>query len=160
MQGVEGHRGGSAIVAPLAPTTSPARLAFASHLHAIFRPDRGMMPLDTPVEPPNWDGYGALASRLALVEGDVRDIKDTLTDLRVMIARVDANMSYLATKADVAGLEARMEARFGGVETRFGGLEARLAEKPGKTYMWGMCGILGALLMAYACGLAALAILK
>ena len=122
------------------------------------------MPLDTPVEPPNRDGYDALASRVALVEGDVRDIKETLTDLRVMIARIEAQMSHLATKADVTGLEARMEARFGGVEAhfggveaRFGGLEAKLAEKPSKTYMW---GILGALLTAYACGLAALAILK
>ena len=32
-----------------------------------------------------------------------------------------------------------------------------LAEKPSKTYMW---GILATLLTAYACGLAALAILK
>ena len=36
-------------------------------------------------------------------------------------------------------------------------LEVKLAEKPGKTYMW---GVLAALLTAYACGLAALAVLK
>jgi hypothetical protein len=113
-----------------------------------------MIPLDTPVQPPNRDGYDALASRDALVGGDVRDIKETLIDPRVMIARMDAQMSPLAAKADVAGLEARMEAGFRGVETRFGGLDAKLAETPGKTCMW---GILGALLTADACGLAALA---
>ena len=46
-------------------------------------------------------------------------------------ARWDATLPHLATKAD-------------------------LAEKPSHTYMW---GILAALLTAYACGLAALAIL-
>ena len=73
----------------------------------------------------------------------MRDIKETLTDLRVMIARMDARLDaqlpHLATKAEIAELR------------------AELAEKPNKTYMW---GILGVLLTAYACGLAALAILK
>jgi hypothetical protein len=55
-----------------------------------------------------------------------------MTDLRVMVARIDEQIPYLATKAD-------------------------LAEKPGKAYMW---GIMAALLTAYACGLAALAVLK
>jgi hypothetical protein len=55
-----------------------------------------------------------------------------VADLRVTVARIDAQIPYLATKAD-------------------------LAEKPGKAYMW---GIMAALLTAYACGLAALAILK
>ncbi len=59
--------------------------------------------MDTPAEPPDRDGSGALASRVAPVAGDVCDIKETLTDMR---------------------------------------------------------GILGMLLTAYACGLAALAILK
>jgi hypothetical protein len=36
-------------------------------------------------------------------------------------------------------------------------LKTGLADKPSKTYMW---GVLTALLTAYACGLAALAILK
>jgi hypothetical protein len=49
-----------------------------------------------------------------------------------MVARIDAQIPYLATKAD-------------------------LAEKSGKTYMW---SILPALLTAYACGLTALAVLK
>ena len=92
-----------------------------------------------PLSRPSRDGYNALASRVALVEGDVRDTKETLTDLRVMIARMDAQLPHLATKAEIAELR------------------AELAEKPNKTYMW---GILGVLLTAYACGLAALAILK
>jgi hypothetical protein len=66
------------------------------------------------------------------LETAVGDLRSTVGDLRVMVARIDAQIPYLATKAD-------------------------LEEKPGKTYMW---GIMGALLTAYACGLAALAILK
>ena len=88
--------------------------------------------MDNPVEPPNGGDYDGLASRVALVEGDVRDIKDTLTELKVMVARIDAQIPYLATKAEITTL-------------------------PSKTYMW---GILGVLLTAYACGLAALAVLK
>ena len=59
-------------------------------------------------------------------------LKSTVDDLRVLVARIEAQFPYLATKSD-------------------------LAEKPSKTYMW---GILAVLLTAYACGLAALAILK
>lgn len=136
-----------------------------------------------PVEPPSRDEYDGLTAQVALVEADVHDIKDVLGELKVMVTRIDAQIPYLATKADVAGVETRMEARIGGLETRtdariggldsrigaletrmearIGGLEARMearfAELPSKTYMW---GILGALLTAYACGLAALAILK
>lgn len=99
--------------------------------------------MDNPVEPQDGRAYDALASRVARVEGDVRSINDTLTELKVMVARMDARLDaqlpHLATKAEIAELR------------------AELAEKPGKTYMW---GILGVLLTAYACGLAALAILK
>lgn len=88
--------------------------------------------MDNALEPPNRGDYDALAARMTRVEGDVHDIKDTLSELKVMVARIDAQIPYLATKAEIAQL-------------------------PSKTYMW---GILGALLTAYACGLAALAILK
>lgn len=80
-----------------------------------------------------------LEPRVSRLETDMSEVKAILvrleasvSDLRVMVARIDAQLPHLATKAD-------------------------LAEKPSKTYMW---GILGALLTAYACGLAALAILK
>jgi hypothetical protein len=63
-----------------------------------------------------------------------------------MVARIDAQIPHLATKAEIAGLQVKIA-----------GLEVKLADKPGKTYMW---GILAALLTAYACGLAALAVLK
>jgi uncharacterized coiled-coil protein SlyX len=112
------------------------------------------MPLDTPIEPPNRGGYDALASRVALVEGDVRDIKETLTDMRVMIARMDAHMSHLATKAEIAELRTDMQTGLAELRTE---MHAGFAETPSKTYMW---GILGVLLTAYACGLAALAIVK
>jgi hypothetical protein len=59
--------------------------------------------------------------------------------LGAMDARLDATLPHLATKADLAQIE------------------VKLADKPGKSYMW---GILAALLTAYACGLAALAVLK
>ncbi len=102
--------------------------------------------MDNPVEPPTSGEYAPLALRVSRVEGDVHDLKDILVELKVMVGRIDAQIPYLATKAEIAGLEVKLA-----------GLEVKLADKPGKTYMW---GILAALLTAYACGLAALAVLK
>ena len=111
-----------------------------------------------------------MASRLSRVENDVRDLKDTLADLKTIVVRMDARLDavlpHLATKADLA----TMETRLGAMDARLDAtlphlatkadlvqLEVKLADKPGKTYMW---GVLAALLTAYACGLAALAVLK
>jgi hypothetical protein len=100
--------------------------------------------LDGPVEPSGGGPYDRDPEpRLSRVENDVRDIKDTLVELKVVVARMeaklDATLPHLATKAEIAGLE------------------VKLTDKPGKAYMW---GILAVLLTAYACGLAALAVLK
>ena len=167
--------------------------------------------MDGPVEPEGGEHYDrGIEPRLSRVEHDVRDLKDTLADLKTIVVRMDAKLDavlpHLATKADVANLEnklvamgADMDLRFGAVDAKFDAVDAKfeamdakmdakfdamdakmdaklgvmdarleatlphlatkadLADKPGKTYMW---GILAALLTAYACGLAALAVLK
>jgi hypothetical protein len=74
-------------------------------------------------------------------------VKAVLPRMEAAIIRVEATLAatlpYLATKADLAELKSDI---------------ARLdADKPSKTYMW---GILAVLLTAYACGLAGLAVLK
>lgn len=71
---------------------------------------------------------------------------------------MDAKLNRLESRG--IGTEAKLDGlsgRFDRLETRVAGVEANLAEKPSRTYMW---GILGVLLTAYACGLAALAVLK
>lgn len=141
--------------------------------------------MDGPVEPGGGEHYDrGVEPRLTRVENDVRDLKDTLAELKTMVARMDARLDavlpHLATKSDLATMETRLGAmdgrlgavdgRLGAMDGRLGALDARLdatlphlatkadlADKPGKTYMW---GILAALLTAYACGLAALAVLK
>jgi hypothetical protein len=81
--------------------------------------------------------------RVSRLEEDMRDMKSSVLRLEATTSRLEmtvvrietmvaATLPHLATKAD-------------------------LAEKPGKTYLW---GILAVLLTAYACGLAGLAILK
>jgi hypothetical protein len=77
-----------------------------------------------------------MEARISRLEEDMREIKSavgrleaTTIEIKAMLA---ATLPHLATKAE-------------------------LAEKPGKTYMW---GILAVLLTAYACGLAGLAVLK
>lgn len=77
--------------------------------------------------------------RVGRLEEDMREVKAILGRLEAMLVRMDARLEatlpHLATKAEVADLR------------------AALADKPSKTYMW---GILGVLLTAYACGLAVL----
>jgi hypothetical protein len=81
------------------------------------------------------------------LEETTKELRDTTSRLDVAIVRVeaklDATLPHLATKAEVAELRADMVAGF--------------ADKPSKTYMW---GILAVLLTAYAGGLAGLAVLK
>jgi len=92
---------------------------------------------DIPVETQGGGAYDpAMEARISRLEEDMRDVKSavarletTTIEIKAMLA---ATLPHLATKAE-------------------------LAEKPGKTYMW---GILAVLLTAYACGLAGLAVLK
>jgi hypothetical protein len=77
-----------------------------------------------------------MEARNSRLKEDTREVKSavgrleaTTIEIKAMLA---ATLPHLATKAE-------------------------LAEKPGKTYVW---GILAVLLTAYACGLAGLAVLK
>jgi hypothetical protein len=92
---------------------------------------------DTPVARHRGGPYDpAMEIRVSRLEEDMRDMKSSMTRLEMTTVRIETMLAttlpYLATKAD-------------------------LAEKPSKTYMW---GVLAVLLTAYACGLAGLAILK
>ena len=110
---------------------------------------------DIPVAGHGDDEYDPhMEERMSRVEADIHDLtastrrlEDTTSRLEhAMVrleAKLDATLPHLATKAEVAELRADMVAGF--------------ADKPSKTYMW---GILAVLLTSYACGLAGLAVLK
>ena len=92
---------------------------------------------DVPIAGQGGDPYDAgMEARITRLEEDMREVKAAISRLEATTIRIEtmltATLPHLATKAE-------------------------LAEKPSKTYMW---GILAALLTAYACGLAALAVLK
>lgn len=99
---------------------------------------------DTPVAPHDGAPYDpAMEVRVSRLEENMREEKAARSRMEATLIRIEATLPHLATKADIADLKTDI---------------ARLdADKPGKVYMW---GILGALLAAYACGLAALAVLK
>ncbi|HEY2616506.1 MAG TPA: hypothetical protein VGI78_04140 [Acetobacteraceae bacterium] len=110
---------------------------------------------DTPVEPKADDPYHpVLETRVSRLEDDVRDVKATMGRLELLVteikATLDATLPHLATKAELAELRTELKVELAALRTD-------LAGKPGKAYMG---GVLTALLTAYACGLAALAILK
>jgi hypothetical protein len=99
------------------------------------------------------------------------DVKAILAQMLPLIVRIDATLPHLATKAELGALEGKiggLDGKIGGLEGKIGDLRsemhselgklrAELAEKPSKTYLW---MVLGVLIMAYAAGLAGLAILK
>jgi hypothetical protein len=107
---------------------------------------------DTPVASQDGPPYDpAVELRVSRLEDDVRDVRSALGRLEATTLKIEtmlvATLPHLATKADVADLRTELKYE----------LATRLADKPGKTYMW---GILAALLTAYACGLAGIAFLK
>jgi hypothetical protein len=75
------------------------------------------------------------------LEDDMRQVKAALARLEPLIVRIDERLTstlpHLATKAELT--------------TGLTDLRVELAEKPGKTYLW---MVLGVLLVAYAAGLA------
>ena len=104
--------------------------------------------------------YGpTLEARVSRLEEDMRDMKAangrlevTLSDVRQGLTRIEtllaAMLPHLATKAELAEVLKTLPHL---------ATKEELAEKPGKTYL---VGLLAVLLAAYACGLAALAVLK
>lgn len=106
---------------------------------------------DTPVAGPQGPYYDPhMEARVSRLEEEMREERAARARLEAAVLRVETILTtvlpHLATKADIAETKAEI------AEVR-----VDLAEKPSKTYMW---GVLAVLLTAYACGLAALAILK
>lgn len=107
---------------------------------------------DTPVAPRDGGPYDPLMeARVSRLEEDMREEKAARSRMEAAIIRIEtmltSTLPHLATKADLADVKTELKTDI-----------ARLdADKPGKTYMW---GILAVLLTAYACGLAGLAVLK
>lgn len=95
------------------------------------------------VDPPAGGPYvSGLETRVSTLEGDVRDLRETLSELRAGMARIEATLPHLATKAQLAELR------------------AELAEKPSKTYLWAVVGVLiTAIMGAFGASLAAVSIL-
>ena len=121
---------------------------------------------DTPVARHRGGPYDpAMEIRVSRLEEDMRDVKSSIARLDATTARIEmttveikamlaATLPHLATKAELAATRADVQTLRTELKSD---IATGLAEKPGKTYMW---GILAALLTAYACGLAALAVLK
>lgn len=92
------------------------------------------------VDPSSAGPYiSGLETRVSTLEGDVRDLREMLPDLKAGMTRIEtmlaATLPHLATKAE-------------------------LAEKPSKTYLWAVIGVLiTAMFGAFGAGLAAVSIL-
>lgn len=121
---------------------------------------------DTSVDatPPHAD----LEFRVGRLEQDMGDVRSILGQMLPLIVRIDATMPHLATKAELHAAFGTLDGKIGTLDGKIGDLRsemhselgklrAELAEKPSKTYLW---MVLGVLIMAYAAGLAGLAVLK
>lgn len=85
----------------------------------------------------------AMEERVARLEADMREVKSDLKELRATTGRLELSL---------VRIETILTTTLPHLATR-----AELAEKPSKTYMW---GILAVLLTAYGLGLAGIAVLK
>lgn len=103
------------------------------------------------VDPSSAGSYPAgLEARVSSLEKEGRDMRESLARLEVAVARIEAMLAatipHLATRAQLAELGAE--------------LRAELAEKPSKTYLWLVVGVLiTAILGSFAAGLTAVSIL-
>lgn len=92
------------------------------------------------VDPSAGDPYlSGLEARVSTLEGDVRDLRGSLSRVEMGVSRIEAMLAatlpHLATKAE-------------------------LAEKPSKSYLWAVIGVLiTAMFGAFGASLAAVAIL-
>jgi hypothetical protein len=94
----------------------------------------------------------------------------TKAELSELLARIDTTLSgtlpHLATKAELSELLARIDTLSGALphlatKAELSELRADLADKPGKTYLWAVIGVLVAAIVAsYGAGLAAIALLR
>lgn len=118
---------------------------------------------DTPVE--NAPPQPELEFRVSRLEQDMGDVKSILGQMLPMIVRIDATLTatlpHLATKAELQNAFGTLDAKISTLDGKITDLRSEmhdeLAEKPSKTYLW---AILGVLIAAYAAGLAGLAVLK
>jgi hypothetical protein len=124
---------------------------------------------DTPIADHDHGPYDpVMEMRVSRLEEDMRDVKSSIARLDATTARIEiglaeikamlaATLPHLATKAELTSGLAEQTSRIAEQTGRIADLAVALAEKPSKTYMW---GILAVLLTAYACGLAGLAVLR
>jgi chromosome segregation ATPase len=92
-----------------------------------------------------------LETKVDRVDASVQRLELGFIRLESMLA---ATLPHLATKAELTTTRADLQGMLTELKSD---VEIGFAEKPSKTYMW---GVLAVLLAAYACGLAGLAVLK
>jgi len=94
-----------------------------------------------------------LEGRLDRVEADIGEIKTTLRELVPVIHRIDAQIPYLATKAELADLRTEVHDDIAALRVE---LRTGLADKPSRLYLW---AVLAALFAAQAVALGGAALI-
>ena len=59
----------------------------------------------------------------------------TADDLRERVSRLEGGSEHLATKADIAKLAGRMEARFAEMEARFSQMQTLIAQQENRLFL-------------------------
>jgi septal ring factor EnvC (AmiA/AmiB activator) len=103
-----------------------------------------------------------LQSAISGVESKIGGVESKIGGVESKIGGVESKISGVESK--ISGVESKIsgvESKISGVESKISEMRAEmraeLADKPGKTYIW---MVLGVLIMAYTAGLAGLAVLK
>jgi hypothetical protein len=137
--------------------TAPSRKSTAG-----ARPTR-VIPSRSGIESANLDGGDGgphdpvMEARVARLEEDMSEVKGLLhNQILPLLHRIDERLNHTASKADLSNMATELRAELTEVRietsTRLMGIQTELAERPTRSYLWMVVGVMVATVLAAAIG--------
>jgi hypothetical protein len=126
------------------------------------RPTR-VIPSRSGIESANLDGGDGgphdpmMEARVARLEEDLSEVKGLLhNQILPLLHRIDERLNHTASKADLSNMATELRAELTEVRietsTRLMGIQTELAERPTRSYLWMVVGVMVATVLAAAIG--------
>ena len=99
-----------------------------------------------------------MEARVARLEEDMSEVKGLLyNQILPLLHRIDERLNHTASKADLSNMAAELRAELTErlrieMSTRLMGIQTELAERPTRSYLWMVVGVMVATVLAAAIG--------
>ena len=99
-----------------------------------------------------------MEARVARLEEDMSEVKGLLhNQILPLLHRIDERLNHTASKADLTNMAAELRAELTDelrieMSTRLMGIQTELAERPTRSYLWMVVGVMVATVLAAAIG--------